>query len=89
MTSLTRSWYGTRVPLESMATVAGTSAEKVLDLKGGKVTAGEVHLDIQDHFYVIQNGTLTDGDILIDRARLRGGDRARRLVGHARPDVSR
>ncbi|MCA8914103.1 MAG: hypothetical protein KDB90_01725 [Planctomycetes bacterium] len=65
MTSLTRSWYGSRAPLENMASVAGTSAEKVLDLKGAKHTAGEVHLDIQDHFYVIQNGALSDGDILI------------------------
>ena len=65
MTSLTRHWYGTRAPLEKVASVNGTDAERVLDLKGAKHVLGEAHLDLQDHFYVVQNGSLSDGDILI------------------------
>lgn len=66
MSTLTRNWYGTRAALESVAPgETGASAEKVIDLKGATHKLGEVHLNLQDHFYTIQNGTLADADILI------------------------
>lgn len=65
MTSLTRSWFGSRTPIDALGAVAAEAAERVIDLKGEKRALGEVHLDITSHFYSIRNGSLSDGDILV------------------------
>ncbi|MCB9936235.1 MAG: hypothetical protein H6840_11150 [Planctomycetes bacterium] len=65
MTSLTRSWFGSRAPIDSVGAVSAQAAERVIDLKGEKLALGEVHLDITEHFYIIRNGSLSDGDILV------------------------
>jgi hypothetical protein len=67
MTTLTRQWFGTRALIDTLKGVGATaaSAERVIDLRGETHTVGEIHLDIQDHFYTVQNGTLADADILI------------------------
>ena len=66
MPTLTRQWYDQRPSLEGLdgVEVSTVGDDRVVDLKGGKHAVGDLHLSLQDHSWVIRNGTLTDGDIL-------------------------
>jgi hypothetical protein len=67
MPSITSQWFGTRTSFDTIngVEVAESSADKIIDLKGQHHTLGELHLDLQRHSYVIRNGTLAGGNILV------------------------
>jgi hypothetical protein len=67
MPTLTRHWYDRRPSLERLEGVSASTAdgERVVDLQGRRHSLGELHLSLQDHSWVIRNGTLADGDILV------------------------
>ena len=67
MPTLTRHWYGSNPALDALPGLeaATSGADKIIDLKGGRHVLGERHLSLQDHSYVIRNGTLADGEVLI------------------------
>ena len=67
MPTLTRQWYDQRPSLERLdgVSVETSGGDRVVDLKGGIHTLGELHLSLQEHSWIIRNGTLTDGDVLV------------------------
>lgn len=66
MTTIQSKWYS-GASFESLKGVDGevSGAEKIVDLKGAKLSIDEVFLDVSAHSYLIRNGTLTDGSIII------------------------
>lgn len=67
MPTLTRQWYDQRPSLERLDGVEVTTSgnDRIVDLKGGRHALGELHLSLQDQSWVIRNGTLIDGDVLV------------------------
>lgn len=67
MPTLTRHWYESRPALERLDGVSVETAgtDRIVDLQGGRHKLGELHLSLQEHSWVIRNGTLTDGDVLV------------------------
>lgn len=67
MPTLTRHWYESRPALERLDGVSVETAgtDRIVDLQGGRHKLSELHLSLQEHSWVIRNGTLTDGDVLV------------------------
>lgn len=67
MPTLTRQWYEERPALERLdgVSVETSGGDRIVDLQGGRHTLGELHLSLQDNSWVVRNGTLIGGDILV------------------------
>ena len=67
MPTVIQHWFGTRDSIDGVngVDVVDSSGDKIIDLKGQRHKLGELHLNLEKHSYVIRNGTLDGGNLLV------------------------